>query len=83
MTEPRRMTVAEILIWADAYRDRHGKWPRIGSGPIPEAPGATWSRVQGALMRGSCGIPAASSLARLLKRERAAAEPKGYRPVYR
>jgi hypothetical protein len=33
--------VSEILTWADAYRARHGAWPNLTSGRIPEPPNAT------------------------------------------
>jgi hypothetical protein len=39
------LTVAQILAWADAHRARTGEWPRVLSGPIPEAPGESWRAV--------------------------------------
>jgi|SRR5579864_4648996 len=30
-----RLTIAQILIWADAYYRRTGRWPTRHSGPIP------------------------------------------------
>jgi hypothetical protein len=44
--------VHRILAWADAHRRRAGALPRPKSGPIPEAPGETWSGVEHALIRG-------------------------------
>jgi hypothetical protein len=66
----RRMSVGEILRWADAHHERHRKWPKVNSGPIPEAPGETWKCVHAALMAGLRGLPGGSSLPKLLKRER-------------
>jgi hypothetical protein len=60
------MTFLEILRWADLYHDRHGTWPDFTSGPIPEAPGETWLRVHGALLRGGRGLPRGATLKRLL-----------------
>ena len=49
---------------------REGRWPMPSSGPIPEAPGNTWSSVASALREGRRGLPGGSSLARLLAEER-------------
>jgi hypothetical protein len=60
----------KILEWATAFRERTGQWPRVKSGPIPEAPGETWSAVNAALERGLRGLPGGSSLARLINEHR-------------
>jgi hypothetical protein len=65
-----RLTVEQILAWADAHHARMGRWPVIESGPIPEAPGEVWSAIQGALSLGARGLPGGSSLARLLAEHR-------------
>jgi len=65
------LTFPEILRWADQYHDRYGTWPDSSSGPIPEAPGETWKRVNDALMRGHRGLPPGASLKRLLWEQRA------------
>jgi hypothetical protein len=70
MSRPRPLTVREILCWADAHHERHGTWPKGDSGPIPEAPGVTWRRVNTALGSGTCGLPPGSSLLRLLEHDR-------------
>ncbi len=64
----QRFTKRGILAWADAHHRRNGRWPSLLSGPIPEAPGATWKRVEGALNKGQRGLPGGDSLSRLLKR---------------
>ena len=64
------MTVPEILRWADEYHNRHGTWPDSTSGPIPEAPGETWKRVNVALLRGGRGLPRGATLKRLLWEQR-------------
>jgi hypothetical protein len=63
-----RLTVEQILAWADAYHEAHGEWPQVNSGPVPEspAPGDTWALIYGALVRGQRGLPGGLSLARLL-----------------
>jgi hypothetical protein len=65
-----RLTVRQILAWADAHHERTGQWPTAASGPIPEAPGETWRGVNLALGRGGRGLRGGSSLYRLLKRNR-------------
>ena len=40
-----RLTLPEILRWADGHHERHGAWPISRSGLIPEAPGETWNCV--------------------------------------
>jgi hypothetical protein len=75
------LSIPEILRWADAHRDRHGTWPTIDSGRIPEAPRDTWARVHGALVKGVRGLPGGSSLPRLLTEERGARPRVGLPPL--
>jgi hypothetical protein len=58
----RRLSTEEILKWADAHFERTGRWPRQASGPIPEAPGETWQRVQSALLEGRRGLKGGETL---------------------
>jgi hypothetical protein len=58
----------QILAWADAFHDRHGKWPNSDSGAIAGAPGETWGAVETALVDGLRGLDGGSSLARFLAR---------------
>jgi hypothetical protein len=66
----RPITVPEILQWADAYKQRHGRWPAQTSGPIPEVPGESWNDINGDLLNGRRGLPAGSSIPRLLAEHR-------------
>lgn len=63
-----RYTGPVILAWADAHHGRCGRWPTLYSGPIPEAPGETWRRVEGALSKGHRGLPGGDTLSRFLMR---------------
>src|SRR5437667_5399004 len=45
-------TLEQILNWADSHLRRTGRWPTQYGGPIPEAPGETWEKVNGALFDG-------------------------------
>jgi hypothetical protein len=60
-----RLAVPEVLRWARAHERRTGRWPARDSGPVPEAPGETWSAVAAALQGGWRGLPAGLTLARL------------------
>lgn len=71
-----RLSVAQILAWADAYHRRTGTWPTSNSGPIPGALGESWSGINAALQKGRRGFPGGSSLARLLAKERGVRNPK-------
>ncbi len=62
------LTVEQILAWAHGHHERTDQWPKVKSGPIQDAPGETWARVDTALKEGLRGLPGGSSLARLLKR---------------
>jgi hypothetical protein len=66
-THPK-LTVAQILRWADAHHRRAGKWPWSDSGPVAEATGESWQAINNALHRGLRGLPGGDSLARLLVR---------------
>jgi hypothetical protein len=60
------LTCEQILLWADAHHNRTGQWPNRDSGPIKGTPGETWATVNSALGQGLRGLPAGSSLAKLL-----------------
>jgi len=61
------LSVREIWAWAQAYHRRTGKWPRVKSKLIVEAPGETWAAVDQALRVGQRGLPGGSSLYRLVQ----------------
>jgi hypothetical protein len=68
-----RLTIRQVLAWADAWHARSGQWPRARSGQeVPEAPGERWNRIDHALRFGLRGLPGGDSLARLLARKRGA-----------
>jgi hypothetical protein len=67
---PRRppLSVAQILSWADAHRERAGCWPSAASGAVAGVPGENWRHVDYALRYARCSLPGGDSLARLLRR---------------
>jgi hypothetical protein len=64
---PPRLSEARVLAWAEAYFAARGKWPTRISGPIAGTR-ETWSKINGALVKGCRGFPSGSSLAQLLAR---------------
>lgn len=62
-----RLTVRQILTWADEHRARTGKWPRTDSGPVEGVGGESWPEIDNALRRGTRGFKGGSSLYRVLK----------------
>lgn len=65
-----RLSVGDILEWADDHFARHGSWPTRKMGRIKQSPGETWNAIDIALMRGRRGLPNRSSLAKLLAERR-------------
>jgi hypothetical protein len=68
---PPKLTVRQILAWADAHYLRNGRWPNIMTGPLREAPGETWLNLNQALRKGLRNLPRpprARSLPELLRR---------------
>jgi hypothetical protein len=51
-----------VLAWASAHRARTGRWPGQHSGPIADAPGERWHRIDAALQLGLRGLPGAGRL---------------------
>jgi hypothetical protein len=68
----QKLTIKQILRWADRHRRRTGAWPHSTSGPIPGTMQETWRKINYALTRGIRGLPEKSSLARLLAEQRGA-----------
>jgi hypothetical protein len=67
-----RLTVKQILTWADDHFRRTGKWPTVWSGPIiaAGAQGETWLGINHTLQRGRRGLPGKCSLMQLLSKHR-------------
>jgi len=74
MAKPR-LTIKDILAWADEHRRRTGKWATKNSGMIAAAPTEKWSAVGMALLEGVRGLPGGSSLPRLLAKHRGKRHP--------
>ena len=72
-----RLTVCQVLAWADAHHARVGAWPRHTSGAILESSGETWAAIESALKQGGRGFPGGSSLYQLLVENRRIKRPRG------
>ena len=70
-----------LLAWADAHLARTGDWPHENSGPIPDAPGESWTAVTVALSNGGRGLEGGSSLAQLLADHRGARNRMDLPPI--
>src|SRR5262245_51979584 len=57
-----RLTVKQILAWAESHRRQTEKWPTIGSGPVLDAPEENWHAINLALYFGHRGLRGGSSL---------------------
>jgi hypothetical protein len=71
-----RLTIKQVLEWADAHRRRTGRWPTAESGPVLRASGETWHAVNLALWQGLRGLPGGDSLSQVLQRYRRIAKRK-------
>ena len=65
-----RLTVEQVLAWADEHRERTGKRATVDSGAVHGVVGENWQAIDRALRRGSRGLPGGSSLAMLLDEQR-------------
>ena len=73
----RRLTIEQILAWADAYHAANGRWPIAAPVAVAGSPGESWDRIDQALRRRERGLSGNSSLARLLAACRGAGNPTG------
>lgn len=51
------LTVDRILVWADAFHKKTGRWPHAHRGAIAGSGGETWSGIDHALTQGDRGLP--------------------------
>lgn len=66
-----KLTIAEILHWADQHKSRTGRWPsQLGGEVAGVDPPVKWSTIDAALSSGGRGLPGGSSLAKLLEQRR-------------
>ena len=76
-----RLTLEQVLTWADACHAKTGRWPRSQSGRVADAPGETWGAVDAALFQALRGLPGGTTLAQLLAERRSAPVVQTSRPL--
>lgn len=79
---PPRLSLWQVLAWADEHHGRTGKWPNVHSGPVHAAPEETWKAIDWAFRKGSRGLPGGWTLAIFLGAQRGLANGI-YRPPLR
>lgn len=69
-----RLTIRQILVWADGHHKRAGKWPTGTSGPLRDRrgqpTGESWTTIEDALNKGRRGLAGCTTLPMLLARHR-------------
>jgi len=76
-----RLTVEQILAWADAHHAHTGQWPTSLSGPVQGHCREKWVSIDSCLRQGLRGLPGGSSLARLLATKRGARNHRDLPPL--
>jgi hypothetical protein len=72
-----RLTIRQLLAWADAHRARTGRCPTPRDGPVPGVPGENWRALSSALWAGHRGLPGGETLAQMLRRHGRNPRPRG------
>ncbi len=67
-----KLSIADILQWADDHHARTRRWPNAKSGPVIDSPGETWRGITLALFEGGRGLRVGTTLPQLLKKHRGA-----------
>jgi hypothetical protein len=79
--EKPKLTLLQILVWADNHFHRTGEWPKTSTGPVKDNLNETWGNIDVALRRGLRGLSGGSSLARLLDEQRGVRNVKNLPPL--
>ncbi len=75
------LTTAQVLVWADDFHRRTGRWPKTIDGAVPADRNEKWLNLDMALRHGYRGLPGGDSLARLLQRERSVRNKQAVPPL--
>jgi hypothetical protein len=65
-----RLTIQQILAWADEHHRRTGRWPNRFSGHVTGSAGEKWSAIESALFHGSRGLAGGLTIPKLLQKHR-------------
>ena len=72
-----RLTIRQILKWADEVFAKTRKWPTAKTGKVLGAPAEKWESIDRCLRKGLRGLPGKTSLARLLAKHRGKPNHRG------
>ncbi len=75
-----RLTISQILSWADLYKKQHEAWPNQKSGRV-EGTNESWSAINAALEKGLRGLPGGATLADVLDEHRGMANIRNLPPL--
>jgi hypothetical protein len=78
-----RLSIKQILVWADAHHERTGSWPTMRTGSVEGVDNESWKAIDSALRDGLRGMERGSSLARLLAQRRGVRNRLGVPPLTR
>lgn len=70
MAAEQRLTVKQILKWADEHHARNSVWPPNRVAGVYSAPHENWPAIDRALRRGERGLPGGSSINEVLAKHR-------------
>jgi hypothetical protein len=76
-----RLTLEQVLAWADAHHAATGAWPTLGSGKVLGCESEDWSLIDNLLRLGQRGLPGGLSVARMLQRHRGVSDRRVREPV--
>ncbi len=79
---PPRLTIRQILAWADAFHERAGRWPTKASGAVEGVAEESWEAVNSALRHGIRGLRVRSTLASLLAAKRGKRHSNNLPPLH-
>jgi hypothetical protein len=74
-----RLSVEQILAWADHHHAATGQWPARHSGVVRAAPAETWVKLDTAMRQGIRGLGVQTLLARVLAEHRGVPNPASSR----
>ncbi len=77
----RKLSIEQILEWADEHFARTGAWPKSKSGAVVSAPSETWIAINNCLRLGTRGLGTRISLAQMLATQRGAQYHLGQVPL--
>jgi hypothetical protein len=76
-----RLTLEQVLGWADAHHAATGKWPTAKSGPVLGAPRENWANLNNLLRFCLRGLPSGLGIPRMLEKYRGVGDRRKMEPL--